>query len=174
MISVNSNIKEFLANYRKKAEKFTVFLNNVAQKLADKMVEFMRQEIVAKKNVWYEYGSYIDIPDVGFNIIPIDDKTIKVEIGNNLPLLEMNDGTMVNPAFFIEFGFGIIGQNNPMKNNELYNWEYNINKHTKGWAFLGRDGKFYGSKGKEGINFMYNAQQNAKRFLSQIIEETNV
>ena len=74
----------------------------------------------------------------------------------------MSDGTLVNPAFFIEFGFGILGEKAPMKDHEKCEWEYNINGHTKGWSYLGRDGDFHGSKGRVGTNFMYNAKQKAK------------
>lgn len=174
MISIKSNIKGFLDNYRKKAQRFEVFIENVAEKLAEKMIDFMRNEIKTNFYTWYEYGSYGEIPEfdnISFDIIPIDAKSIRIDIGKNLPLFPMSDGTLVNPAFFIEFGFGIIGQNNPMKNHEAFDWEYNIHGHTKGWTYFGVDGKFHGSKGKKGINFMYNAQQKAKEFLLEIVKE---
>ena len=39
---------------------------------------------------------------------------IRVSIGEKITPHNMSDGNRVNPAYFIEFGFGIVGQNNPM------------------------------------------------------------
>lgn len=62
-----------------------------------------------------------------------------ITVGDNAPLIQMSkkgkytpnsDGAMVNPFFFIEFGFGLKGEANPIDNITSYDWEYNINNHT--------------------------------------------
>ena len=174
MVTIKSNIDKFLQNYRKRIESFKIILYNIANKLADKMIKSMKDQIKRDFYTWWEFGSYVEIEEfdnISFDITQLDETSIRIDIGKNLPLFEMSDGALVNPAFFIEFGFGIVGQNNPKKNHEVFNWEYNINGHTKGWVYMGRDGAFHGSKGKLGINFMYNAQQNAKKFLEEIMTE---
>ena len=171
MITVKSNIDKFLEYYKKKVSKFTSLLYTMAEKLANKMILFMKDEINRKHSTWYELGSYNDINNVDFEILNINEYSIRIDIGKNLPKFEMSDGTLVNPAFFIEFGFGLVGQSNPQEKHEEFDWGYNINGHTKGWVYFGRDGKFHGSKGRAGINFMYNAQQKAKEFLKEIMTE---
>lgn len=170
-VKVKSNIKEFLENYRKKVENFKVILNTIAEKLAQKMVEFMRNEIETNRFQWAEKGKLETITNVDFAITPLGEKSVRVSIGDNLRKYTMSDGTLVNPAFFIEFGFGIVGQNNPKKNHEYFDWEYNINGHTHAWFYVGFDGQFYESKGVEGINFMYKAQLNAKQYLKELLKE---
>ena len=171
MITVKSNINEFLKNYRKKVGNFKSTLYAVAEKLAEKMISYMKSEIERTHSTWYEKGSYAHIRTVDFEIIPLSSNSIRVEIGKNLDKFIMSDGTLVNPAFFIEFGFGILGEKAPMKDHEKFEWEYNINGHTKGWSYLGRDEEFHGSKGRVGTNFMYNAKQKAKDFLQEIMTE---
>ncbi len=171
MITVKSNIKQFLENYRKKVENFKVVLDSVAEKLAQKMIEFMKNEIEVNRLQWAEKGSLENISSVDFTITPLSEKAVRISIGDNLPKYQMNDGTFVNPAFFIEFGFGITGQNNPKHNHEYFDWEYNINGHTYAWWYMGLDGQFYETEGVQGVNFMYNAQQKAKEFLNEILKE---
>lgn len=170
MITIKSNIKQFLENYRKKVENLKVVLDNVAEKLAQKMCAFMALEISSLKYVWVEEGNLQDVKNIDFDIESIGTNSVRVSIGKNLTPFEMKDGTLVNPAFFIEFGFGIVGQNNPKQNHEAFDWEYNINGHTTAWYYKYND-EYYRSEGRQGINFMYNAQQKAKEFLMEILKE---
>ena len=43
----------------------------------------------------------------------------------------MSDGTLVNPVYFIEFGFGIEGQENPMQNRVWLVIQYQ--HYIEGW-----------------------------------------
>ena len=175
MISVKSNINEFLKNYRKKASNFKNSLNGIAEKLAKRMSEDMKSLIQTDKR-WQEHGNLSTINEVSFDIESIGDNAVRVSIGDNLPKLVMTDGTLVNPSFFIEFGFGIVGERTPKKNHDKYNWEYNINQHKTAWMFR-YNGELMESEGREGINFMYNTIQDYRtnwlKYLKELMESAN-
>lgn len=171
MISVKSNINGFLENYKKKAKSFQFVLDNTANKLALKVIEEMKKEIETNRFQWAEKGKLETISNIDFKIEPIGEKSVRVSIGDNLRKYTMSDGTLVNPVFFIEFGFGIVGQNNPKKNHELFDWEYNINGHTEAWWYIGFDGEFYQTEGVEGINFIYKTIYERKEYWQNYLKE---
>ena len=188
MIKVNSNIKDFLKNYKKKVDKLKTALLGIAEKLAKKMSEDMYKEIQRTEDVWAIYEPENEQDETGkmayhkgksfdywFTIESIDNNSVKVSIGDNARKHVMSDEAIVNPAFFIEFGFGIVGQSNPMKNSEAYSWIYNRNHHITAWGYAGWDGKGHISKGAEGTNFMYNTIQKYKdnwnSYLKELLEE---
>lgn len=157
MINITCNINEFLSNYKKKTNSFIFTLQKLAYDLAVKISQDMRNMIL-KDTRWEEEGNMSDINDVTFRPEILSNNMVRVHIGENLPLIEMSDGTLVNPAFFIEFGFGIVGEQNPKENHENYGWDYNINDHKDYWFFK-YNGELLKSKGREGINFMYITMQ---------------
>jgi hypothetical protein len=153
MIKVSSNINEFLKHYKKRVSNFKDMLENIAEKLARRMSEDMKN-IIQSDRRWQEHGNLSKIDNVDFTIEKLNGNSVKVSVGENLPKFEMTDGTLVNPAFFIEFGFGIVGQEKPKEGVERYDWEYNIRGHTSYWWYR-YEGQRYASKGREGLNFMY-------------------
>lgn len=173
MIKLTSNVKQFSENYKKKAYQTTSALNGLAEKLAKRMSNDMKESI-QKDRRWQEHGNLSRIDNVDFRSEIINSNTVRVHIGENLPKFGMKDGTLVNPAFFIEFGFGIVGQQNPKQNHSAYNWEYNISGHKESWFFW-YDGILMESEGREGLNFIYNIMQeyknNWKKYLSELILE---
>ena len=173
MITIKSNIKTFLKNYKKKVEKFKISLSLIAEKLAERMCKDMKNLIQTDKR-WQDKGNLSEIENVEFRQEKTSETSIRVHIGENLPLFTMKDGTQVNPAFFIEFGFGIVGQNNPKQGTEKYDWEYNIRNHKSYWWFW-YEGRRYGTRGREGINFIYQVSQDYKdnwwKYLKEIIAE---
>lgn len=173
MIKIISNIKEFLKRYREKVAILKQVMDNLAQILAEKMSNDMKNLIQTDKR-WQEHGNLSTIDTVDFRIEATSPQSVKVYVGENLPKFEMSDGTLVNPAFFIEFGFGILGQNKPKQNHEEYNWEYNIRGHKESWFFW-YDGILMESKGREGINFIYttmdNYRQNLVAYFRQLLGE---
>lgn len=176
MITVKSNINEFLKNYKKRIANFKIMLNQLAVKLAERMSEDMKKRI-QEDTRWKEHGNLSTINNVDFTIEPIGENSVKVIVGKNLPKFEMSDGTLVNPAFFIEFGFGIEGQDKPKENHDKYNWQYNIRGHEDSWFFW-YDGILMESKGREGINFIYNVLEeyrtNWQQYLKELMESINV
>lgn len=175
MIKVTSNINEFLKNYKKKIDNFNTRLSVIAEKLAKKMSDDMKQFIQRNKR-WQEHGNLSKISDVNFRIENLNNNSVRVHIGENLPKFIMQDGTLVNPAFFIEFGFGIAGENKPMQNHEKYQWEYNIKGHKESWFFW-YEGILMESEGREGINFIYltldEYRKNWKQYLKELMEQNN-
>lgn len=189
MITVKSNIKQFLENYRKKVENFKVVLNTVAEKLATRMAHDMYEEIARTENVWaiddkpnfHDETGKMGYAHTGksfeywFDIQHTSDRSVRVGIGENIQPHLMSDGNLVNPAYFIEFGFGIVGQNNPMKNADAYNWIYNKKNHNEAWYYGGYDAEIHLSDGAKGINFMYNTIQrykdNWQKYLGELLKE---
>lgn len=58
-------------------------------------------------------------------------------------------------AKYVEFGTGIVGENNPHPNPD--GWQYDINRHgDNGWFYIGRDGEWHWTKGMPARPFMYN------------------
>ena len=158
MINITSNINSFQQNYLRKTNGFRMALQKLAYELAIMMSEDMKKMIFGDLK-WQESGNLSTIGDVSFRPEILSTNMVRVHIGENLPLLKMKDGTLVNPAFFIEFGFVIEGQNKPKQNHEEFNWEYNINNHQDYWYFS-YNGEHFKSKGREGLNFMYITMQN--------------
>lgn len=182
MITVKSNIDEFLKAYKKKVDRFQSVLQGFAEKLAKKMSDDMLQDIFTTKMTWApnelqqdETGKMGTIEDVRFDIVPTSNTSVKVVIGENLPKHIMTDGTLVNPVYFIEFGFGIVGQENPQKNTENFGWVYNKEGHETAWWYKGFDGKAHYSKGAAGINFLYRTidkyKTDWKNYLIQLLNE---
>jgi hypothetical protein len=60
-------------------------------------------------------------------------------------------------AKFVEFGTGVIGQNNPHKEADNVGWDYDINDHgEKGWVYYNKKtGRFFWTKGEEPSAFLY-------------------
>ena len=175
MIRVKSNINQFLKNYKKRVDVVKLTLSEIAEKLAQKMSADMAMEIHNLRHVWVEDGNLSTVSNIDFDIKKIDDSTVVVSIGDNLKKFEMGDGALVNPVFFIEFGFGIVGQENPKKNHEAYDWEYNINEHKTAWYYYDHLGYKYRTSGREGINFMYRVIQEYKtnwlKYLQELLKE---
>jgi hypothetical protein len=126
------------------------------EKLAQRMSADMALEISRSRYIWEETGGTMsEISAVDFDIVNTGFNEVTIEIGNNILPIEMSDGELVNPVYFIEFGFGIIGEENPKVGADEYDWEYNVNLRDKEWYFRGRDGHSYKSMGREGINFIH-------------------
>lgn len=180
MITIKSNINKFLANYRKRVANVKNVLNVFAQKLAERMSADMANEIQNLEFVWHEeYGnlSEIEVEQIDFTITQVSENSVRVSIGENLPKFKMSDGTPVNPVYFIEFGFGVEGEKNPMFNHEKHDWNYNINGHLFEWTYKDRYGEWQYSKGREGINFLYNTiykyRDGWKQYLKELMENAN-
>jgi hypothetical protein len=172
MITIKSNIDEFLKNYQKKIKEFENMLNDLATKLVQRMSDDMKQIINDNVMVWSsdEIGhdetgkmAFHRGKNISFDIEPLTAYSIRVSIGDNLDKHEMTDGELVNPVYFIEFGFGLMGQKNPSYNASKFDWVYNKNLHAKAWSYEGWDGEEHISDGAKGINFMYDTIQKYRK-----------
>ena len=173
MIKVTSNIDGFIEAYKKRIKLFENKLNKIAKKLAKRMVDDM-EKLIKEDKRWQEHGNLSRIDKVDFRIESISTQSVKVYVGEKLPKFEMTDGEFVNPAYFIEFGFGIVGQEKPKINHDKYGWEYNIHDYKESWLFF-YDGILMESSGREGINFIHNTVQkyrdNWKVYLKELMEQ---
>ena len=116
--------------------------------------------------------------DFWFDIELTGENSVKVSIGDKIKPHIMSDKALVNPAYFIEFGFGVVGQQNPKKNAELYHWSYNKNAHEAGniyrpspWIYEGFDGVLRESRGAEGINFLYRTIDKYRTYWKFYVEQ---
>jgi hypothetical protein len=166
-------------------------LNKLAQKLAERMSADMKDRINSSKTKWAEPQTFLDtLPEVGFDIQPIGDNAVRVSIGENLPKRKVGGTTYsiypetqqvkyINPIYFNEFGFGVIGQQKPSKGHEEKGWRYNLNDHGTNtenpWHFYDEMKALRTSSGQEGINFLYNTIQdyrdNWQQYLIELMTE---
>jgi len=174
MIQIDSNIDKVLKSLKEKQKKLRIVISRISKIVAEQIKQDMIREIELTRSQWSE--SYERIGGV---VNPSNQITVnyningaRISIGNSAEKLVMADGGTVNPYYFIEFGFGVIGETSPAKNSSIAGWEYNINKHSKGWYFTGTDEKSHKSYGRIGINFMYNAvQKNKHKWQTIVINE---
>ena len=188
MITISSNINDFLKAYKKRVEKIKEILLGIAEKLANKMAQDMYAEINRTENIWAIEQTEAQHDESGkmgfhkgksfdywFDIQLLENNSARVSIGQKAETHKLKDGTIVNPAFFIEFGFGIVGQNNPAKNAEAVGWVYNKNNHEEAWQYTGWDFLDHISDGAKGVNFMYNTIEkhrgNWSNYLKELFKE---
>lgn len=190
MIGINSNIDKFINKYTKRVNAITKTLQEIAEKMAQRMSTDMALEISRNRTLWEESGGTMSrIDSIDFDIRDNGKCGYIVEIGNNLPKVLVGDSKasalrqflgyepkLVNPIYFIEFGFGIIGENNQSPHHDEYGWYYNLNQHKDAWYY--RDsGNLFSSMGTKGINFMYNTIEKYrvdwKKYLFTLIKENS-
>lgn len=166
MINIKSNINDFIKRFDNRIKKVNNSLENIAYRIAQEMSNDMMREISLNRFVWLQQGSELEnIGAIDFNILKTGNNSVIVSIGESLPKIRVGESVSskkrgqpiqdINPMFFVEFGFGIIGEQRP-KNTMSYEWEYNINDRNNSWYFKGRFDELYKTSGGEGINFMFN------------------
>jgi len=146
--SINAAIKE-LNKYKSELSKKT---NLLVQKLVEAGVEIAKQEVLA-------LGAF----DSG-------------ELHDSLDGMMYTDGargivfTDCGHASFVEFGTGIVGENNP---HPTMPWEYDINEHgEKGWVYYDeKQGRFRWTKGMPSRPYMYNTARQLEERVGEIARE---
>ena len=74
-------------------------------------------------------------------------------------------------APFVEFGFGIIGSENPHPMTSLISWKYDVNEHgEKGW-FYEKDGQWFWSQGQPSKPFMWETSIELRKRVNAIARE---
>lgn len=159
-IKFKSNYNQFskrLANYS-----FLIddAMRATVETVLQHMCDDMKAEIARERDVWQERGSSLDLLSLG------DDITYEIEgnqgtlyVGRNTSLITVGEGVnqrQVNPYLFIQFGYGIVGEENPVRYHTQNGWEYNINNHDKAWFYWGTSGERIQTSGRRGIDFFYN------------------
>ena len=74
-------------------------------------------------------------------------------------------------AQFVEFGTGIVGEQNPHPDTSLANWKYDINEHGEnGWMYY-KDGEWHWTKGMPSRPFMYETARDLRDLIPKIAKE---
>lgn len=74
-------------------------------------------------------------------------------------------------AKFVEFGTGIVGEENPHPDPSLANWKYDVNKHGEGGWYYYRDGEWHWTQGMPSRPFMYETGQELRGKVVGIAQE---
>lgn len=156
------------------------------------MCQEMANEIKARRMDWLDGGN-MDISDnendlgsdIKYEITgAAADGTLKgtIIVGQNTPRITLGNGDQVNPYLFIEFGFGIEGQEHPALYARENQWQYNINQHKN---FIIYANEYYNSsmtkedrklntvwtRGTKGINFFYNTTRKYRKIWRDLVSK---
>ena len=74
-------------------------------------------------------------------------------------------------AKFVEFGTGVVGQNNPHPEPGLANWKYDVNQHGEAGWFYFKDGEWHWTKGMPSRPFMYETRMELATKVGKIAKE---
>lgn len=186
---LKSNYNSFIKNIKQIPNILDTVMRRETENILKKMCEDMRRDIEENKSTWLEIGSSLDFLDKTGGINPERDITYELKdnggtiyVGSN-NLITMKDGRTVNPYFFIEFGYGVEGQENPVNYHTQNGWEYNINNHQRtestykngkpkgAWWYWGYNGERIETNGRKGIDFFYKTVRKYKKEWQRIIDE---
>ena len=184
MVTISvTNIDKIINKYQKLSESYNGFTQKVAEKVAEKIREFILDQYKSNMTVWQEKNGNLETIDGSDVKVVKSGTSYFVTIGENTKKFEMPKRTEkagaqyqglpkeVNPYFFIEFGFGIIGQNSPIKFANDFGWRYNLKPYKNGWHFKGLDGTKTFSQGGKGIGAINSTNINFEKFVNSAINE---
>ena len=170
-IKLKSNYDQFIRKIKGLPDMLDEVSYFAIEEVMQQMTEYIKNEIVSNREIWYQEFGGLE-PSLGSDVeYEIQNNVGTLYIGRNTPTIQMNDGKDVNPYLFIQFGYGIRGEENPVEYHSQNRWEYNINNHTKAWWFIGTNGEPRASYGRRGINFLYTAMRKFKPQLKEAMGE---
>lgn len=165
---VKDNFDDFMKRFNAFAQSFEPTMQDVMNTLLSDMCEEMKQEIDENRSQWEESGSALELLQLGDDIeYEIAGNHGFIYVGRNTNKIKMEDGRDVNPYLFIEFGWGIAGEQQPIQYSAQRRWEYNINAHDKAWVFMGYDNRPHKSIGRVGIDFFYRVVKKYRKIWKQ-------
>ena len=110
----------------------------------------------------------VDLDDIKYEF---DGRRGTIHVGRESAPIVMKDGRTVNPYMFIQFGYGIVGEENPIEHHIFSRWQYNVNKHVKAWTYVGGDGQTYWTRGLKGTNFFYSVINKYRKEWKNILRD---
>lgn len=135
MININSNVADVIKAFEEKKKQ----LQNVESAILRKVAENIKQRLLTMYSAMnYDSEELLSLIDVGDIEIEYKPNSCRINIGSKTETITMADGSEVNPFFFIEFGFGLIGEQSPTNKSKDYNWVYNVHKHKNGWYYTSK------------------------------------
>lgn len=178
-IQVKSNYNQFI----KRLKKIPDMLETAGKDFVEHILKLMRQDMINEINLHrteWEDGGAMDVWANGADI----EKAIQYELSESGKTgrivvksdpITLANGDEVNPFFFIEFGYGIIGQNNPALYASSNGWIYNINNHQNfiiyAYDNMAGEKETVKTQGTKGINFFYNTVAKYRNNWKQYAEE---
>lgn len=184
VVVVKSNVDKVIKSFQKFRNAYKVSLEKIAERLGEAMCGEMVNEIQKYRSIWLQpNGNLEKVGNISYSIQKSGENSIKVILGDNLPLIKVGNTAYslphnkeekyVNPLYFIEFGWGVIGEQNPKEGATKYSWKYNTNEHGREtenpFYFWGNDGILVETEGREGINFLYNVFEEYRTKWKQIL-----
>lgn len=175
MIKFDSNIDKVIKSYQKAKKDLPKRLADISYLVAQEIANDFKVKLDRDRSTWYRAYEGTSIVD-GYKHINVikTDTGARIEVGSKGDMLIMKDGSIVNPYYFIEFGFGIDGQINSARGASEHGWEYNVNGHTTYWWYTGtapnENGGGHATTGRSGINFIYNTLDEYKRGIPKRVQ----
>jgi len=75
-------------------------------------------------------------------------------------------------ALYVEFGTGIVGEENPHPNALQEGWEYDMNDHGEnGWFYIGADGIRHWTKGMPARPYIYQTSLYVRRITTRTVNK---
>lgn len=157
-IQVKSNFNQFKRRFAKLPRLLDDAVQNSMKEILENMCREMKERLASATKHWFDNGGLEAVYQSSGNQdieYTIEGNKGTILVGKNSSQLKLKDGRVVNPYLFIEFGYGIIGEENPSPKAYLYDWEYNVNNHEKAWVFMGINGDKEWTMGQKGFDFFY-------------------
>ena len=146
--------------------------DSILEKIANRVRSYIIDDYKLNGTIWREVNGNLETVSGDDVIVEKNGASYIVSIGKNTQPFDMNDGTFVNPYFFIEFGFGISGELNPVGFADRFGWEYNIRPHLHPWRFKGQDGSLVWTTGGKGVGAISTLINSAfQRIVNEVMAE---
>lgn len=173
-IKIKSNWHRVRKNIESLSKQIDTEVQAAMQEILENMCKEMKAKLASGSQYWMDNGGLEAVynasgnQDIEYEIV--DNKGV-LYVGRNTSRLIMEDGRVVNPYLFIEFGYGIIGENSPHPKAYLENWDYNVNNHEKAWWFVGINGERTWTMGQKGFDFFYPILDKYKKEWKNIVSK---
>ena len=179
MINIKSNIR----NVRKSFQKYVSQFNNKLNKAIEYITATFYEEIVKNVNQCLPdpvrdsaLSNDIEVDDYSFMydivIEKVNDLYYKIKLGENSGR-KAKDGSIVNPFYYYEFGFGFVGLGGFDNYDKAFEfgWDYDVNNHgSAGWNYK-INGQTYWTSGLNGLGFLQKTIDWYKENKEQILKD---
>lgn len=177
------NFDKALLKIEELKQRYSNKFESIVYEIAEKIRDYIKNKYISTKSSWQENNGNLSLID-GADVIVVNKGTsYSILIGSQSPLFVMPERSeqsaqqyqglprTINPYFFIEFGFGIIGKEGSSNLASKYNWEYNIRPYSNRWHFKGINSRRTESRGQLGVKAISDIVLNFKKICEQVQRE---